>query len=110
MPVSSAQRELMSEILVAARKGAASFHEALKVVATHGETDPRPLARELLTDLSIRRWIEFCALADDGQELPIPRIRSEAQFIEPANWQPNDPPARYRLTERGRAELERLVA
>jgi len=108
--VSGAQRELMSSILAAASEASAGFHEALKVVATHGEADPRPLARELLTDLSIRRWIEFCSHGPHGDEMPLPRIRSEAQFIDPANWQPNDPPTRYRLTERGRAELERLVA
>jgi hypothetical protein len=108
--VSGPQRELMNEILAAARDASAGFHEALKVVATQGETDPRPLARELLTDLSIRRWIEFCTHGPHGEEMPLPRIRSEAQFIEPANWQPNAPPTRYRLTDRGRAELERLVA
>lgn len=105
--MSRAQRELMSEILAAAREASAGFHDALMVVATHGETEPRPLARELLTDLSIRRWIELCAHGPGGEELPIPRIRSEAQFIDPANWQPHAPPTRYRLTPRGRAELER---
>jgi hypothetical protein len=100
----------MSQILAAAREASVGFHEALLVVARHGYAEPRPLARELLTDLSIRRWIEFCATGPEGDEMPLPRIRSEAQFIEPANWQPHEPPARYRLTERGRAELERLVA
>jgi hypothetical protein len=103
--VSKAQRELMSEILAAAGQASAGFHEALMIVASQGVEDPRPLARELLTDLSIRRWIEFCTLGPGGEELPLPRIRSEAQFIDPANWQPNDPPTRYRLTERGREQL-----
>jgi hypothetical protein len=108
--VSARQRELMSQILAAARESSAGFHAAFTVVAAHGEDEPRRLARELLTDLSIRRWIEFCATGAHGEELPIPRIRSEAQFIDPANWQPHGPPTRYRLTQRGRAELERLVA
>ena len=96
----------MNEILGAARETSAGFHDALLVVATHGIKEPRPLARELLTDLSIRRWIEFCASGPHGDELPIPRIRNEAQFLEPANWQPNGPPTRYRLTERGRRQLK----
>ena len=96
----------MTEILAAAREASAGFHEALSIVATHGFEEPQPLARELLTDLSIRRWIEFCAAGPEGEELPIPRIRSEAQFIDPANWEPNRPRTRYRLTERGRAQLK----
>ena len=95
----------MNEILIAARDGSTSFHAALMVIARRGVDEPRPLARELLTDLSIRRWIEFCATGPGGEELPIPRIRNEAQFIDPANWQPNRPRTRYRLTERGRAQL-----
>jgi hypothetical protein len=95
----------MSEILAAARETSACFHDALLVVATEGATDPRPLARELLIDLSIRRWIEFCASGPHGEELPIPRIRNEAQFLDPANWQPNAPPTRYRITPRGREQL-----
>ncbi len=108
--MSAAQRELMNEILIAARHGSASFHTVLMVVARRDFDEPRQLARELLTDLSIRRWIEFCTAGPNGEELPLPRIRSEAQFIDPANWQPSEQPTRYRLTERGRAELERLVA
>jgi hypothetical protein len=100
----------MREILCAAREGSAGFHAALLVVATHGLEQPRELARELLTDLSIRRWIEFCAYGPDGDELPLPRIRNEAQFIDPANWQPQNPPTRYRLTEHGREQLGRLAA
>ena len=95
----------MSEILAAALGASAGFHDALLVVATHGFDEPRPLTRELLTDLSIRRWIEFCACGPGGEEMPIPRVRSEAQFIDPANWQPNRPPTRYRLTPRGREQL-----
>jgi hypothetical protein len=99
----------MNQILNAAREASAGFHEALLVVATHGYDEPRPLARELLTDLSIRRWIEFCACGPHGEEMPISRIRNEAQFIEPANWQPYNPPTRYRLTEQGRVQLERTA-
>ena len=107
--MSGPQRELMNAILASAGDASAGFHDVLLVVATRGFDEPRALARELLTDLSIRCWIEFCAHGPGGEELPIPRIRSEAQFIDPANWQPNAPPTRYRLTEKGRAQLGLLT-
>jgi hypothetical protein len=101
----------MGAILERANGRSASFHDADRVVAAGcAHLDSRLLTRELLTDLSIRGWIELCAHGPDGDELPIPRIRSEAQFIEPRNWAPDGPPTRYRLTAKGRARMARLTA
>lgn len=107
------QRELLGLVLQRASGAGAGFADALAAVAPGTAEEPRQLARELLTDLSIRGWIEFRAVGPDGTDVPIPRIRNEAQFIDPRNWEPGDTGAsrtRYVLTEKGRAQLGRLLA
>ena len=104
------QRELMREILTAARAARApGFRDALRVGRARTAVRPRPAAeldaRSCSRTSSIRGWIEFCArAARDGEELPIPRIRNEAQFLDARQLgSPDEPPTRYRLTEKGRA-------
>ena len=104
-PVS--QRELLGLVLGCAARRSASFAQAeFALIAAGAGPDPRPLARELLTDLAIRGWIEIRLRTADGGEQEIERRHWEFEFAEERNWEePVTDCACFALTERG---LERL--
>ncbi len=108
-PVPVSQRELLGLILGCAARRSATFSQAeFALIAAGAGPDPRPLARELLTDLAIRGWIELRLRNAGGGEGEVERRRWEFEFAADRNW--HDPVADcacYVLTERGRARLAR---
>lgn len=106
------QRELLGMVLGCAAHGSASFCAALRVAARMDEVaDVRVLARELLTDLTIRDWIYLLREDEQGSERPVPRLRYEMELAAHANWDEigGCELARYALTEKGRAKLRPLL-
>ena len=108
-PVS--QRELLGLIMGCAGRGSATFMQAeFAVVAAGGGPEARRLTRELLTDLSIRGWIELRVRLAAGKEREVDRQRWEYEFAAGRNWDEAVPDcACYVLTEKGRGRLLRTV-
>lgn len=107
------QRELLGLILGCAVSGSASFTQALH--ATHGPDagpEARALTRELLSDLSIRGWIELRQPAPIEGEVPVPRIHYELELAADRNWDDSSghERTRYVLTDKGRAQVGPLLA
>jgi hypothetical protein len=111
-PIPVSQRELLGLIMGCAARQSATFSQAeFALIAAGAGPEPRPLARELLTDLAIRGWIELRVRFADGSEGEIERRRWEFEFAAERNW--DDPVtdcACYVLTERGRGRLTRTFA
>ena len=107
------QRELLGLILGCAAKRSASFPQALYTVSNAIDTpDPGALARELLTDLTIRDWIVLVRADPDGTESALPRTRYEMELGTDTNWHqfPRTAQARYVVTEKGREKIGPLLA
>lgn len=106
------QRELLAMVLACAATGSASFTQARHVVArATGDTDPRALTRELLSDLAIRNWIVLCKRGRDAAEHPVQRIHYELELANDVNWdeQAATGRARYVLTEKGRERVAPML-
>lgn len=106
------QRELLGLILGCAVSESASFSQALHAIASATRReDARALTRELLSDLSIRGWIELRTPGPTGSELAVPRIHYELELADDRNWQESSPDrTRYVLTEKGSAQVAPLLA
>ena len=107
------QRELLGLILGCAANGSASFSQAL--YATEGalpDGESRTLTRELLSDLSIRGWIELRKPGPVGDALEVPRIHYELELAADRNWDEaaGSDRTRYVLTDKGRAQVGPLLA
>ncbi len=108
------QRELLGLVLGCAARESASFCDALRVAARvrdEHDDDARALARELLTDLTIRNWIYLVRSDEDGSERALPRSRYEMELAAHANWDElrDCERARYALTATGREKLAPLL-
>ena len=107
------QRELLGLVLEGAAEGSADFSVARRAAeaALDGDGDPRPLARELLTDLTIRSWIYLVREEPGGELAAVPRSRYEMELAAERNWDERGagPRTRYALTEKGRAKLVPLL-
>lgn len=107
------QRELLGLVLGCAGRDSASFCAALRVAARMEEDEAavRALARELLTDLTIRDWVYLLREDEDGSEHAVPRSRYEMELAAERNWDEADgcEQARYALTEKGQAKLGPLL-
>jgi hypothetical protein len=107
------QRELLGLILACATSESASFSQALYVTReARSDADAHALARELLSDLSIRGWIELRKSGSVGGEIEVPRIQYELELAADRNWEEanGDERARYILTEKGRDQVGPLLA
>lgn len=106
------QRELLGLILSCAVNGSASFSQALHAArGAAPEEDARALTRELLSDLSIRGWIELRKPGPVSGEVEVPRIHYELELAADRNWDDaNGDRTRYVLTEKGRAQVGPLLA
>jgi hypothetical protein len=107
------QRELLGLILACAASGSASFSQALYATKeARSDADARGLTRELLSDLAIRGWIELRKPGSAGGEIEVPRIQYELELAADRNWEEanGDERARYVLTEKGRAQVDPLLA
>ena len=107
------QRELLGLILGCAASGSASFSQALYATReARPDFDARALTRELLSDLSIRGWIELRKSGSVGGDIPVPRIQYELELAADRNWEEaaGDERARYVLTEKGRSQVGPLLA
>jgi hypothetical protein len=109
LPVS--QRELLGLIMGCAARRSATFSQAeFALIAAGAGPDPRPLTRELLTDLAIRGWIELRLRYADGHEGELERRRWEFELTAERNWEhPVADCACYVLTERGHERLARRL-
>lgn len=106
------QRELLALVLACAAGASASFTQARHAVGKAiGDPNPRPMTRELLSDLAIRNWIELRRRAGDGSETPVPRIHYELELANDVNWdeQAATGRARYALTEKGRERVAPML-
>jgi hypothetical protein len=110
-PVPVGQRELLGLIMGCAGRGSATFTQAeFAVVAAGGGPEARALTRELLTDLSIRGWIELRVRRAGGNEAEVERRRWEFEFAADRNWDEAVPDrACYALTDTGRGRLLRTT-
>lgn len=106
-PLPVSQRELLGLIMGFAARESASFSQAeFAIVAAGGGPSARGLARELLSDLAIRDWIELRARAADGEEHRIERRRWELELAAEDNWSESRADSvRYALTAKGRTRL-----
>ena len=107
------QRELLGLVLGCAASDSATFSQALYATReARPDSDARALARELLSDLSIRGWIELRRSGAVGGDVPVPRIHYELELAADRNWDEarGDERARYVLTEKGRAQVGPLLA
>ena len=100
------QRELLVAILDRAAGASAGFVDAMRIAERAGpERDPRRLARELLSDLGIRGWIELWGRHPDGALFAIARTRFELELSDDRNWvREAEPRVRYSLSEKGEAQ------
>jgi hypothetical protein len=107
--VEVSQRELLGLVRGCAARRSATFTQAeFALIAAGAGPDSRPLARELLTDLAIRGWIEIRSRLADGGEGEIERRHWEFEFAADHNWEgPVTDCACYALTDRGRERLGR---
>jgi hypothetical protein len=110
-PIPISQRELLGLVLGCAARRSATFSQAeFALIAAGAGPDPRPLTRELLTDLAIRGWIELRHRCLGGGEDPIERRRWEFEFAAERNWDnPVEDCACYALTDWGRERLARRL-
>ncbi len=107
------QRELLGLILGCAAADSASFSQAMYAAQSAARgADPRAMTRELLSDLSIRGWIELRARGTGGVEVTVPRIHYELELADDRNWDEasGDDRTRYVLTEKGRAQVGPMLA
>ena len=100
-------------MLACAAGSSASFTQARHAVArATGDSDPRALTRELLSDLAIRDWIELCSELRDQVERPVPRIHYELELANNVNWDEHADACRtrYALTEKGRERVAPMLS
>lgn len=111
--IAATQRELLGLILGCAVRGNASFGQALYAVGEATEDpEPQTLTRELLSDLSIRDWIELRRETPEGGEVRVERLRYELELADSRNWDEHspEPRARYALTEKGRRQVSAMLS
>jgi hypothetical protein len=108
-PLPVSQRELLGLIMGCAARRSATFSQAeFAVVAAGGGPDARALTRELLTDLTMRRWIELRLRLPSGDEAEIEWRHWELEFVAERNWEgPVANCACYAFTDKGRERLFR---
>jgi hypothetical protein len=107
------QRDLLALVLACATSSSASFTQARHAVArATGESAPRALTRELLSDLAIRNWIELCKPDRERVERSVPRTHYELELANDVNWEEGAAVgrARYALTEKGRERVAPMLS
>ena len=111
-PTPVSQRELLGLVMGCAARRSATFAQAEFAVIAGGGTDERAraIARELLTDLSIRDWIEIRLRYAGGGEGALARRLWELEFSAERNWDGSALDcACYALTDKGRGRLLRTA-